>query len=76
MLDASIQTQILALMQSLKQEFNLTYFFITHDLGVARFFCDRIAVMKSGEIIEMGETKEIFENPNHPYPQKLLKSAP
>ncbi len=66
MLDASIQTQVLELMQELKQEFHLTYLFITHDLWVARFFCDRIAVMKAGKIVELGPTQDIFTNPSIP----------
>ncbi|WP_449419867.1 dipeptide ABC transporter ATP-binding protein [Phormidium nigroviride] len=76
MLDASVQTQVLDLMLELKAEFNLTYLFITHDLWVARFFCDRIAVMNSGKIVEIGATKEIFTNPQHPYTQQLLQAAP
>lgn len=76
MLDASIQTQVLELMRSLKQEFNLTYLFITHDLWVARFFCDRIAVMNAGQIVEIGSTQEVFTNPQHPYTQTLLQAAP
>ncbi|MGB8702309.1 MAG: ABC transporter ATP-binding protein [Thermosynechococcaceae cyanobacterium] len=76
MLDASIQAQVLDLMQDLKDEFNLTYLFITHDLWVARFFCDRIAVMTKGQIVELGPTEEIFQNPQHPYTQKLLNAAP
>jgi peptide/nickel transport system ATP-binding protein len=76
MLDASIQSQVLDLMQDLKDEFSLTYLFITHDLWVARFFCDRIAVMTKGQIVEIGVTEEIFQNPQHPYTQKLLNAAP
>jgi len=76
MLDASVQTQVLELMLELKEEFNLTYLFITHDLWVARFLCDRIAVMNAGQIVELGATEEIFTNPQHPYTQTLLKAAP
>ena len=76
MLDASVQTQVLELMLELKQEFNLTYLFITHDLWVARFFCDRIAVMNAGKIVEIGKTGDIFSNPQHPYTQQLLQAAP
>lgn len=76
MLDASVQTQVLELMLELKKEFNLTYLFITHDLWVARFFCDRIAVMNAGKIVEIGKTREIFTNPQHPYTQQLLQAAP
>ncbi len=76
MLDASVRTQVLDLMRELKDEFQLTYLFITHDLWVARFFCDRIAVMTQGEIVELGETQEIFNNPQHPYTRTLLDAAP
>ncbi|MDB9540765.1 ABC transporter ATP-binding protein [Anabaenopsis tanganyikae CS-531] len=76
MLDASVQSQVLDLMLELKAEFELTYLFITHDLWLARFLCDRIAVMHNGKIVEMGSTKEIFTNPQHPYTQTLLASAP
>jgi peptide/nickel transport system ATP-binding protein len=76
MLDASIQAQVLALMKELKAEFNLTYLFITHDLWVAKFLCDRIAVMNQGKIVELGKTETIFNSPQHPYTQKLLSAAP
>ncbi len=76
MLDASVQTQVLDLMRSLKDEFQLTYLFITHDLWVARFLCDRIAVMKAGQIGELGATADIFQHPQHPYTQTLLAAAP
>ncbi len=76
MLDASVQSQVLDLMLLLKEEFELTYLFITHDLWLARFLCDRIAVMNGGKIVEIGPTKEIFANPQHPYTQTLLAAAP
>lgn len=76
MLDASVQSQVLELMLELKQEFNLTYLFITHDLWLARFLCDRIAVMNSGQIVEIGPTQKLFTHPEHPYTQTLLQSAP
>ncbi len=76
MLDASVQSQVLELMLQLKEEFYLTYLFITHDLSVAKFFCDRIAVMNAGQIVEQGNTQDIFHHPQHPYTQKLLASAP
>lgn len=76
MLDASVQTQVLELMLELKREFDLTYLFITHDLWVARFLCDRIAVMNAGRIVEIGSTQKIFTNPEHPYTQALLQAAP
>ncbi|MEH2077144.1 MAG: ABC transporter ATP-binding protein [Nostoc sp.] len=76
MLDASVQSQVLDLMLQLKEEFELTYLFITHDLWLARFLCDRIAVMNSGKIVEIGLTKKIFANPQHPYTKTLLAAAP
>ncbi|MDP5017722.1 MAG: ABC transporter ATP-binding protein [Dolichospermum sp.] len=76
MLDASVQTQVLDLMLQLKDEFDLTYLFITHDLWLARFLCDRIAVMNGGKIVELGQTKQIFAHPQHPYTQTLLAAAP
>jgi peptide/nickel transport system ATP-binding protein len=76
MLDATVQTQVLDLMVALKQEFDLTYLFITHDLWVARFMCDRIAVMQAGKIVELAPTQTLFESPQHPYTQTLLQSAP
>jgi len=76
MLDANVQARVLDLMRDLKTEFNLTYLFITHDLWVARYFCDRIAVMHGGKIVEIGETQSVFNAPQHPYTQKLLGAAP
>jgi peptide/nickel transport system ATP-binding protein len=76
MLDATVQSQVLDLMQQLKAEFQLTYLFITHDLLVARYFCDRLGVMTQGKIVEIGATEDIFKHPQHPYTQKLLQAAP
>ena len=76
MLDATVQTQVLELMLALKKEFDLTYLFITHNLWVARFFCDRIAVMNSGKIVELDTTENIFTQAQHPYTKKLLAAAP
>ncbi|MEL6459636.1 MAG: ABC transporter ATP-binding protein [Cyanobacteria bacterium J06621_15] len=76
MLDASVQSQVLDLMLELKEEFELTYLFITHDLWLARFLCDRIAVMNGGKIVELGATQEIFSNPQHTYTKTLLAAAP
>ena len=76
MLDATVQTQVLELMLALKAEFDLTYLFITHDLWVARFFCDRIAVMNAGKIVEIDSTEKIFTQAKHPYTKKLLSAAP
>ncbi len=76
MLDASVQSQVLELMLELKEEFKLTYLFITHDLWLARYLCDRIAVMNSGQIVEIGPTRQLFTNPQHPYTKTLLQAAP
>ncbi|MGD1863885.1 MAG: dipeptide ABC transporter ATP-binding protein, partial [Phormidesmis sp.] len=76
MLDASVQAQVLELMLDLKDELELTYLFITHDLWVAKYLCDRIAVMNGGKIVEMGPTEQIFRAPAHPYTKTLLKAAP
>ncbi len=76
MLDVSVRIGILNLMLELKQRFNLTCLFITHDLGVARYFCDRIAVMYRGKIVEMGETESLLHSPMHPYTKLLVDSVP
>ncbi|MEO0759173.1 MAG: ABC transporter ATP-binding protein [Cyanobacteria bacterium J06648_16] len=76
MLDASVQAQVLELMLDLKSELDLTYLFITHDLWVARYLCDRIAVMLHGKIAEIGPTEQLFTNPQHPYTKTLLQAAP
>lgn len=75
-LDVSVQAQIINLLQDLKNEFNLSYLFIAHDLGVVRQICDRLAVMYLGKIVEIGETEQIFNNPQHPYTKALLSSVP
>ncbi|MEL6472147.1 MAG: ABC transporter ATP-binding protein [Cyanobacteria bacterium J06623_4] len=76
MLDASVQAQVLELMLTLKDELDLTYLFITHDLWVAKYLCDRIAVMNSGKIVEIGPTEKIFHSPAHAYTKTLLSAAP
>ena len=76
MLDASVQAQVLELMLDLKDELELTYLFITHDLWVAKYLCDRIAVMNGGKLVEIGNTEQIFSAPAHPYTKKLLQAAP
>lgn len=76
MLDVSLRAEILELMQSLKKQVGLTYLFITHDLAVARYICDRIAVMYLGTIVEMGDARRIIEEPLHPYTQALIAAIP
>ncbi len=73
-LDVSIQGQILNLFLELKEKFNLTYLFITHNLKIVKFLADRVGIMFKGEIVEIGKTEEIFENPKHFYTKKLLES--
>jgi len=75
-LDISIQAQIIKLLQDLKQEFNLTYLFISHDLSTVKYFCDRVAVMYLGEIVESASTSDLFNNPLHPYTKALINSIP
>ena len=75
-LDVSVQAQVLNLLADLQEEFNLTYLLISHDLSVIRNICDRVAIMYLGEIVEVGDTDDIFDSPEHPYTQALLESAP
>ncbi|QMU58946.1 MAG: dipeptide ABC transporter ATP-binding protein [Boseongicola sp.] len=73
-LDVTIQAQILELLAELQQKLGMSMLFITHDLGIVRKFADRVCVMKDGEIVERGETREIFGNPQHAYTQTLLSA--
>ncbi|PKN10380.1 MAG: hypothetical protein CVU72_01405 [Deltaproteobacteria bacterium HGW-Deltaproteobacteria-7] len=75
-LDASIQAQILNLLKDLKEDFGLTYLFISHDLNVIRHVSDRIAVMYMGRIAELANTKDLYEAPLHPYTRMLLAAMP
>lgn len=75
-LDVSIQAQIVNLFMDLRDELDLTYLFISHDLGVVEHFSDRVAIMYLGKIVEIAPTAEIFEKPNHPYTQALLAEIP
>lgn len=76
MADVSVRALILDLMLELKEEFDLTYLFVTHDLATAKYICDRIAVMYLGIIVEVGDTDEVFRNPAHPYTEALLSAVP
>ncbi len=75
-LDVSVQAQILNLLKSLQNDFNLTYLFITHNLSVVEYFADEVAVMYLGRIVERGATEEIFDAPKHPYTRALLSAVP
>lgn len=75
-LDVSIQAQIINLLLKLKRELDLTYLFISHDLGVVRHISDRVAIMYLGRIVEIGDTVPLYDNPQHPYTQALLASVP
>ena len=75
-LDVSIQAQIINLMNELKKTLGLTILFIAHDLSVVKYFCDRIAVMYYGKIVELASADELFKNPLHPYTKSLLSAVP
>ncbi|MBM9594720.1 ABC transporter ATP-binding protein [Roseitranquillus sediminis] len=75
-LDVSIQAQIINLFMDLQEQFNLTYLFISHDLGVVNHLADRVAIMYLGRIVEQGPKTELFARPNHPYTQALLAEIP
>jgi peptide/nickel transport system ATP-binding protein len=76
MADVSVRALLLQLMMDLKEEFDLTYLFITHDLATAKYICDRIAIMYLGKIVEMGTLQQVYSDPKHPYTQALLAAVP
>jgi oligopeptide/dipeptide ABC transporter ATP-binding protein len=76
MLDMSVRAKILKLMLELKNDLDLTYIYITHDLATAKFFCDRIAIMYLGKIVELGPSAQIYDAPKHPYTVSLLRAIP
>jgi oligopeptide/dipeptide ABC transporter ATP-binding protein len=76
MIDVSLRTTIIDLMLDLRRDLDLTYLFITHDLAIAKYISDRIAIMYLGKIVEMGEKHEVFSNPLHPYTQALMSAIP
>lgn len=75
-LDVSVRAQILNLMKELQEEFELTYLFVSHDLSVIEYICDRVVVMYVGKIVEIAETEDLFSNPQHPYTEALLSAVP
>jgi peptide/nickel transport system ATP-binding protein len=75
-LDVSIQAQVLNLFMRLREELNLTYLFISHDLGVVEHLSDRVVIMYLGRVVEIAPTSELFADPNHPYTQALLAEVP
>ncbi|HEV7229750.1 MAG TPA: ABC transporter ATP-binding protein, partial [Bacteroidia bacterium] len=75
-LDVSVQAQVLNLLNELKKEFQFTYIFISHDLGVVKFMSDRMVVMNKGKIEEMGDADSVYNNPQTAYTQKLIEAIP
>ncbi|MFC1560028.1 ATP-binding cassette domain-containing protein [Candidatus Margulisiibacteriota bacterium] len=75
-LDVSIQAQILNLLKDIRTKYNLTYIFISHDLSVVRYLCDRVAVLQNGKIVEVGDSKKLFSRPGSSYTKKLIASVP
>ncbi|UGT38959.1 ATP-binding cassette domain-containing protein [Nocardia yamanashiensis] len=75
-LDASVQAQVINLLEDLQERLGLSYLFIAHDLSVVRHLADRVAVMHLGKLVEIGDTEEIFTRPRHPYTRALIASAP
>ncbi len=75
-LDVTVQAQVLGLLNELKERLNMAILLITHDLGIVRHYADRVAVMTNGRIVEVGESQEIFQKPQHPYTKKLLAAEP
>lgn len=75
-LDVSVQAQVLNFMQEIQKEFNLTYLFISHDLGIIQHMCDRIGIMYKGRFVEQGTSADVYNNPQHLYTKRLLAAIP
>ncbi len=75
-LDVSVRAQVLNLIADLVEELDLTLIFVSHDLSVVRHVCDRVAVMKDGEVLEIGPTAQVYDDPQHPYTRQLLRAVP
>ena len=75
-LDVSVQKSVIELLQKLQRELGLTYLFISHDLSLMRNFCNRVAVMYRGELLEVGPTEQVFVNPKHNYTRALIRAIP
>lgn len=75
-LDVSLRSQMLDLMMSLQDQLGLSYVFISHDMSVIRYMCDRVAVMYRGKVVEMGDTDQVVNNPQHDYTRSLLSAIP
>lgn len=76
MADVSVRALLLELMRDLKDQFNLTYLYITHDLATAKYICDRIGILYLGRLVEVGELRQVYSKPLHPYTQALLEAVP
>ena len=75
-LDVSIQAQVINLFKHLQQEHGFSFLFIAHDLAMVRYLCDTVGVMYNGKLVEVGPTKQIFENPQHAYTKALISAIP
>ena len=75
-LDVSVQAQVLNLLSDLKAEFGFSALFISHDLSVVRYFCDRVMVMQAGRIVETGDPDQVYTSPQNPYTQRLVAAIP
>src|SRR5690242_16658852 len=75
-LDVSLRAQVLDLLLDLREQLSLSYLFVSHDISVVRYMCDRVAVMHRGRIVEIGETEAVCTDPQHPYTRSLISAVP